>query len=138
MYDGSQLRPVDLGGHKIDGAVWRDGDTIHVEHPTRGLFSGKVSEWVVSPDRDNGKIVAEESWDRFNFVLQCSSVFSVSLNYMVDDLETARMVCHLQEQNTNKDDTCPVCWGSGYMRGFGAPCERGCSEPPAVTGLRRI
>jgi hypothetical protein len=24
---------------------------------------------------------------------------------------------------------CPECWGTGYARGFGAPCSRGCLEP---------
>lgn len=48
------------------------------------------------------------------------------VSFVIDELSDTGLLKDIFEGTPQKIETCPECYGTGFHKGFGAPCSKGC------------
>lgn len=107
-----------------------DGNyTVWDEHAQERLREQSRNEGITV-------VVADDHDDpEYPLLLRAEPGFSEGMTAIADSIETLRLIYANVRDDRPRGADCPVCWGTGFFKGAGAPCKRGCKPPEKKRGL---
>jgi len=100
-------------------------------------FSASACSEQKELNEDNGivvEVLGEDTGDK-RYPFRAVSSAMTNVVFHVDEISTLDLLYPKVIDRRPKGKDCPECWGTGFWKGAGRPCSRGCQPPAKLKGL---